>query len=123
MNDNEGGANNPTGRTSQPQPGATVTNPGGKSNDSGNTSDSGSGGSESSGGSQSTTTVKTPSGSSVTGTGGTSNQDGTRTNAEATVKGKDGSTETAKEARQEAVEADGSGGGINHGSVDIKSQD
>ena len=123
VNDNEGGANNPTGRTSQPQPGATVTSPGGKSGDSGNASGSGSGGNKSSGNSQSTTTVKTPSGSSVTGTGGTSNSDGTRTNADATVRGKDGSTETAKEARQEAVEADGSGDGINHGTVNIKSQD
>ena len=124
-NDNVGGANNPTGRTSQPQPGATVTSPGGKSGDSGNASGSGNGGNsnKSSGNSQSTTTVKTPSGSSVTGTGGTSNSDGTRTNADATVKGKDGSTETTKEARQKAVEADGSGGGINHGSVDIKGQD
>ena len=123
VNDNEGSANNPTGRTSQPQPGATVTSPGGKSGDSGNASGSGSGGNKSSGSSQSTTTVKTPSGSSVTGTGGTSNQDGTRTNADATVRGKDGSTETAKEARQKAVEADGSGGGINHGTVDIASED
>ncbi|MCG5106147.1 hypothetical protein MBO12_03940 [Candidatus Saccharibacteria bacterium] len=123
VNDNEGGANNPTGRTSQPQPGATVTSPGGKSGDSGNASGSGSGGNKSSGGSQSTTTVKTPSGSSVTGTGGISNQDGTRTNADATVRGKDGSTETANEARQKAVEADGSGSGINHGTVDIAGQD
>ena len=123
VNDNEGGANNPTGRTSQPQPGATVTSPGGKSSDSGNASGSGSGGNKSSGNSQSTTTVKTPSGSSVTGTGGTSNQDGTRTNADATVRNNDGSTETTNEARQKAVEADGSGGGINHGTVDIASQD
>ncbi len=77
----------------------------------------------STGNSQSTTTVKTPSGSSVTGTGGTSNQDGTRTNADATVRGKDGSTETANKARQKAVEADGSDGGINHGTVDIAGQD
>ena len=122
-NNNEGGVNNPTGRTSQQQPGATVTNPGGKSNDSGNTSNSGSGGGKSSGGSQSTTKVTTPSGSSVTGTGGTSNSDGTRTNADATVRGKDGSTETTNEARQKAVEADGSDGGINHGTVDIAGQD
>ena len=123
VNDNEGGANNPTGRTSQPQPGATVTSPGGKSSDSGNASGSGSGGNKSSGNSQSTTMVKTPSGSSVTGTGGTSNQDGTRTNADATVRNNDGSTETTNEARQKAVEADGSGGGINHGTVDIASRD
>ena len=123
MNDNEGGANNPTGRTSQQEPGATVISPGGKSGDSGSASGSGSGGNKSSGNSQSTTTVKTPSGSSVTGTGGTSNSDGTRTNADATVRGKDGSTETAKEARQKAVEADGSGDGINHGTVDIASED
>ena len=122
-NDNAGSANNPTGRTSQPQPGATVTDPGNAAKSGGNASGSGGSGNKSSGSSQSTTTVKTPSGSSVTGTGGTSNQDGTRTNAEATVKGKDGSTETAKEARQKAVEADGSGGGINHGTVDIRSQD
>ena len=122
-NDSGGSANNPTGRTSHQQPGATVTSPGGKSGDSGNASGSGSGGNKSSGNSQSTTTVKTPSGSSVTGTGGTSNQDGTRTNADATVRGKDGSTETAKEARKEAVEADGSDGGINHGTVDIAGQD
>ena len=122
-NDNAGGANNPTGRTSQPQPGATVTDPGNAAKSGGNASDSGSGGNKSSGNSQSTTTVKTPSGSSVTGTGGTSNQDGTRTNADATVRGKDGSTETAKEARKNAVEADGSGSGINHGTVDIASQD
>jgi len=123
VNDSGGSVNNPTGRTSQPQPGATVTSPGGKSSDSGNASGSGSGGNKSSGNSQSTTTVKTPSGSSVTGTGGTSNQDGTRTNADATVRNNDGSTETTNEARQKAVEADGSGGGINHGTVDIASQD
>ena len=122
-NDSGGSANNPTGRTSQQQPGATVTNPGGKSNDSGNTSNSGSGGGKSSGGSQSTTKVTTPSGSSVTGTGGTGNSDGTRTNADATVRNNDGSTETTNEARQKAVEADGSDGGINHGTVDIAGQD
>ena len=122
-NDNAGSANNPTGRTSQPQPGATVTDPGNAAKSGGNASGSGGSGNKSSGSSQSTTTVKTPSGSSVTGTGGTSNSDGTRTNAEATVKGKDGSTETANEARQKAVEADGSGGGINHGTVDIASED
>ena len=123
VNDNEGGANNPTGRTSQPQPGATVTDPGNAAKSGGNASGSGGSGNKSSGNSQSTTTVKTPSGSSVTGTGGTSNSDGTRTNADATVRGKDGSTETANEARQKAVEADGSGDGINHGTVDIASKD
>ena len=54
---------------------------------------------------------------------GTSNSDGTRTNAGATVRNEDGSTETANGARQKAVEADGSGGGINHGTVDIASED
>ena len=94
----------------------------GETKSGGNTSTTSNGGNQSSGGSHSTT-VKTPSGSSVTGTGGTSNQDGTRTNADATVRGKDGSTETANEARQKAVEADGSGSGINHGTVDIAGQD
>ena len=94
----------------------------GETKNGGNTSTTSNGGNQSSGGSHSTT-VKTPSGSSVTGTGGTSNQDGTRTNADATVRGKDGSTETANEARQKAVEADGSGSGINHGTVNIKGQD
>ena len=122
-NDSGGSVNNPTGRTSQQQPGATVASPGGKSSDSGNTSGSSNSGNKSSGNSQSTTTVKTPSGSSVTGTGGTSNSDGTRTNADATVRNNDGSTETTNEARQKAVEADGSDGGINHGTVDIAGQD
>ena len=94
----------------------------GETKSGGNTSTTSNGGNQSSGGSHSTT-VKTPSGSSVTGTGGTSNQDGTRTNADATGRGKDGSTETANEARQKAVEADGSGSGINHGTVDIAGQD
>ena len=94
----------------------------GETKSGGNTSTTSNGGNQSSSGSHSTT-VKTPSGSSVTGTGGTSNQDGTRTNADATVRGKDGSTETANEARQKAVEADGSGSGINHGTVDIAGQD
>jgi len=39
------------------------------------------------------------------------------------VRNNDGSTETTNEARQKAVEADGSDGGINHGTVDIASED
>ena len=119
-NDERGDVNNPVGRTDMGRPGGIRgdTVRGNNNPDTGNSETE-----KPSGGSQSTTTVTTPSGSSVTGTGGTSNSDGTRTNAGATVRNNDGSTETTNEARQKAVEADGSDGGINHGTVDIASED
>ena len=118
--DERGDVNNPVGRTDMGRPGGIRgdTVRGNNNPDTGNSETE-----KPSGGSQSTTTVTTPSGSSVTGTGGTSNSDGTRTNAGATVRNNDGSTETTNEARQKAVEADGSDGGINHGTVDIASED
>ena len=111
--DERGDVNNPVGRTDTGRPGGIRgdTVRGNNNPDTGNSETE-----KPSGGSQSTT-VTTPSGSSITGTGGTSNSDGTRTNAGATVRGKDGSTETANEARQKAVEADGSDGFVNDGIV------
>ena len=111
--DERGDVNNPVGRTDMGRPGGIRgdTVRGNNNPDTGNSETE-----KPSGGSQSTT-VTTPSGSSITGTGGTSNSDGTRTNAGATVRGKDGSTETANEARQKAVEADGSDGFVNNGIV------
>ena len=111
--DERGDVNNPVGRTDMGRPGGIRedTVRGNNNPDTGNSETE-----KPSGGSQSTT-VTTPSGSSITGTGGTSNSDGTRTNAGATVRGKDGSTETANEARQKAVEADGSDGFVNDGIV------
>ena len=111
--DERGDVNNPVGRTDMGRPGGIRgdTVRGNNNPDTGNSETE-----KPSGGSQSTT-VTTPSGSSITGTGGTSNSDGTRTNAGATVRNKDGSTETANEARQKAVEADGSDGFVNNGIV------
>ena len=111
--DERGDVNNPVGRTDMGRPGGIRgdTVRGNNNPDTGNSETE-----KPSGGSQSTT-VTTPSGSSITGIGGTSNSDGTRTNAGATVRGKDGSTETANEARQKAVEADGSDGFVNDGIV------
>ena len=111
--DERGDVNNPVGRTDMGRPGGiredTV-----RSN---NNPDTGNSETEKPSGGSRSTTVTTPSGSSITGTGGTSNSDGTRTNAGATVRNKDGSTETANEARQKAVEADGSDGFVNNGIV------
>ena len=111
--DERGDVNNPVGRTDMGRPGGIRedTVRGNNNPDTGNSETE-----KPSGGSQSTT-VTTPSGSSITGTGGTGNSDGTRTNAGATVRNKDGSTETANEARQKAVEADGSDGFVNNGIV------
>lgn len=111
--DERGDVNNPVGRTDMGRPGGIRgdTVRGNNNPDTGNSETE-----KPSGGSQSTT-VTTPSGSSITGTGGTSNSDGTRTNAGATVRNKDGSAETANEARQKAVEADGSDGFVNNGIV------
>ena len=111
--DERGDVNNPVGRTDMGRPGGIRgdTVRGNNNPDTGNSETE-----KPSGGSQSTT-VTTPSGSSITGTGGASNSDGTRTNAGATVRNKDGSTETANEARQKAVEADGSDGFVNNGIV------
>ena len=111
--DERGAVNNPVGRTDMGRPGGIRgdTVRGNNNPDTGNSETE-----KPSGGSQSTT-VTTPSGSSITGTGGTSNSDGTRTNAGATVRNKDGSAETANEARQKAVEADGSDGFVNNGIV------
>ena len=111
--DERGDVNNPVGRTDMGRPGGIRgdTVRGNNNPDTGNSETE-----KPSGGSQSTT-VTTPIGSSITGTGGTSNSDGTRTNAGATVRNKDGSTETANEARQKAVEADGSDGFVNDGIV------
>ena len=111
--DERGDVDNPVGRTDMGRPGGIRgdTVKGNNNPDTGNSETE-----KPSGGSQSTT-VTTPSGSSITGTGGTTNSDGTRTNAGATVRNKDGSTETANEARQKAVEADGSDGFVNDGIV------
>ena len=111
--DERGDVNNPVGRTDMGRPGGIRgdTVRGNNNPDTGNSETE-----KPSGGSQSTT-VTTPSGSSITGTGGASNSDGTRTNAGATVRNKDGSTETANEARQKAVEANGSDGFVNDGIV------
>ena len=111
--DERGDVNNPVGRTDMGRPGGIRGDAvrGNNNPDTGNSETE-----KPSGGSQSTT-VTTPSGSSITGIGGASNSDGTRTNAGATVRNKDGSTETANEARQKAVEADGSDGFVNNGIV------
>ena len=111
--DERGDVNNPVGRTDMGRPGG-IREDAVRSN---NNPDTGNSETEKPSGGSRSTTVTTPSGSSITGTGGTSNSDGTRTNAGATVRNKDGSTETANEARQKAVEADGSDGFVNNGIV------